>query len=100
MAIIILQRSQQPMQLSDTNCRQWRPMTDAEHGPPYRIFRGTAFLQTGCRAHLCNNACDGHKCKPCTGTPIHLSDLLIDFVLAFRRCVSSTPSFERPVGVG
>jgi hypothetical protein len=89
-----------PMALSDANCRQWRLMTGAKHGTLYRIVRGTASLQTGCCAPLCNNACDGHKCKPCTGTTIHFSDLLVDFVLAFRRRVSSATSFERPVGVG
>jgi hypothetical protein len=67
---------------------------------PYRIVRGTASLQTGCCAALCNNACDSHKCKPGTGIPIHRSDLPIDFVLAFRPCVSSATSFERSVGVG
>src|SRR5580693_6495453 len=71
-----------------------------KHGPRYRVFCGTAFLQTGCCTPLCNNACGGHKCWPCTGTPIHLSDLPTDFVLAFRRCVSSATSFERAVGVG
>src|ERR1700722_5259043 len=100
MTILILSRSQKPMVLSDANCRQRRPMTGAKHGTPYRIVRGTAPLQTRCCAPLCNHACDGYKCKPCTGPPIHFSDFLVDFVLAFRRRVSSATSFERPVGVG
>jgi NAD(P)-dependent dehydrogenase (short-subunit alcohol dehydrogenase family) len=49
---------------------------------------------------IASNACDGHKCKPCTGTPIRFGDFLIDFVLAFRRRVCSATSFERPVRVG
>src|ERR1700730_10278244 len=65
------------MALSDANCRQWRLMTGAKHGTIYHIVRGTASLQTGCCAPLCYNACDGHKCKPRTGTPIHFSDLLV-----------------------
>jgi hypothetical protein len=79
---------------------EWRLMTGAKHGTLYRIVHGTASLQTGCCAALCNNACDSHKCKPGTGTPIHRSDLPIDFVLAFRPCVSSATSFGRSVGVG
>jgi hypothetical protein len=75
-------------------------MTDAKHGPRYRVFHGTAFLQTGLCAAVRINACDGYKREPGTGTPIRRSDLPIDFVLAFRRCVSSATSFERPVGVG
>jgi hypothetical protein len=88
------------MTLPDANGRQWRLMTGAKHGTLYHIVHGTASLQTGCCAALCNNACDSHKCKLGTGTPIHRSDLPIDFVLAFRPCVSSATSFGRSVGVG
>jgi hypothetical protein len=88
------------MELDRSLIWRWRLMTGAKHGTLYRIVRGTASLQTGCCAPLCKNACDGHKCKPRTGTPIHFSDLLVDFVLAFRRRVSLATSFERPVGVG
>src|ERR1700730_8739306 len=47
MTIIIVHRSQQPMELSEANCRQWRLMTDAKHEPRYRVFRGTAFCKLG-----------------------------------------------------
>src|ERR1700692_4558947 len=100
MTILILSRSQKPMALSDASCRQWRLMTGAKHGTLYRIVRGTASFHNGRCAPLCNNACDGHKCRPCTGAPIHFSDLLVDFVLAIRRRVGPATSFERPVAVG
>src|ERR1700730_16548289 len=100
MTILILRQAQKPMALPNGQPEAMATDDGRQTWDPLPCVRRAASWQTGCCAPLCNDACDGRKCRPCTGTPIHFSDLLVDFVLAFRRRVSSATSFEWPVGVG
>ena len=85
------------MALSERQLRgQWRLMTGLKHGTLLRIVRRNSFfarvgiaLLFAVMLAMVTNASLG------TGTPIHFSDLFIDFVLAFRRRDNSATSFER-----